>query len=946
MKIRALIDELVNVAENDFCDRAWSGGQFIAVLGGPTSSKPLRDLIQQGAAAIPYLVAHLGDPRPTRKVITPAVGEKVVVIRRGAFITADLALLYPTGARGPGPAFPITVGDLCYVALAQIVNHHHSLALFSGGWGASFFDIGPTPDQIRELTRLCQGMTPARHRAKLIADMDRARNWGVETFACRRLADCYPEALEPLVLPLLPLPTYDGDELWRFVDVELYNATDAQERRKLVEAFVAKHGKAAREGLKCHLFLNLYWAEITPPEMRDGVDVEEQPRRLLVELFGQRPGVRSTDRLGFPTAISRTEKEHLISEVLVSAPSKKFDRAVRDLLATIRDDDQLALVCMDYLAGRGLDADIEAYCRRRQEKLDQEDVAKVRQKMRWTPLHAAVARRNGPLVQRLLAAGSRPDARARNGDTSLHLAARAGDELILRQLVAGKPNLNLKGAAGLTPVQEAIRGDHDAAALVLLGKQCAIPDILVAAVAGRTDLIHRFLEADAASLGHKTNGGRTPLLLAIRHGHASAVRNLLARGALAPPDKPWQPLHLAAQYGHTEVARLLLEKGSKVDVVDKTGRSALFRAVEGKHYSIAQLLLKHRANARLAAKDGEVPLHAAVSTGRTNLIALLLRAGAEVDAAVKETGETPLHRAVRQGVIDVARLLIPRARRVSALDLDGNTALHFAVFEGQEELTRLLLDATADPNVANMAGSTPLHLAAWFGRTKLARLLLDYKAKIDQTRTGRTGETALQLASQQGLIETVRLLLEHRANPLAHDKSAPDWSTPLHATARRGHIEIARLLLARGVPVDVKDSTGRSPLHHAAEIRGDQEAMVRLLLAQKANVRATAKQDWQPIHSAVQAGNGKILGLLLDHKAEVNAREKKDGRTPLHLAIAYEPDFANDTETRVVSLARILLQRKADVTIKDADGITPLASAREKGYAQVVKLLEKYGAKD
>ncbi len=986
-RIERLIDQLVHVRESDYDYAALVRGsgflpldrqgapRFYAGMrlqSPPVTADVLRELVRQGAAAVPHLVAHLRDARSTRLVIRHPNGGKVWGTP-------------PSPLRGPGRPFlsyTATVADLCALALGQIVNRERALVStyefrdafedwFSSRGNISVFPLAASLDQVESLSKEWGALTLPRHKASLVDDFRRAVDHHMRVGAGKRLACYYPDALEALAPQLLSLPTYNYHAAEEFFWNELYPARTTKERCRLLEAFVARYGKPAREAVLRRLFAYL--------------PINEDAQTLLVELFGQPAGVRNEDRPVFLTALDDGEKAELIRTALVHVPGRKVGVALRDLLASPRNSDDVALACLKALAGRGFDSDVEAYLRRGGGSLPQEQVEPVRTRLGWTPLHAAVAHGQRDRVRRLLAGGARADARARNGDTPLHLAVRGGDEAVLRQLLTGKVNLDVKGSSGLTPVQEAARADRDALAVLLLKKECAVPDILVAALADRTDLVDRLAGADGTSLRAKTASGRTALFLAAAGGHAAAVRRLLARGAAgdslkdgrtplheaaarghatvtrvlidhkAEVDAPLReslvtPLHLAAGHGHAEVVRLLLEKGPRVDRGDGVGRTALLHAVEARRENIASLLLKHGADPRLPAKDGELPLHAAVSAGRVTLLPLLLRAGAELEARAMSTGETALHRAAREGRIHAARLLLDRGARVDARDADGNTPLHLAVSENHEGLTRLLLQRKADPEALNRFQAAPLHVAAWFGCARAAELLVAHGAKVERAMplhqpAVHRGGTPLRLAIHQDHPALVRLLLAHRASPLARSHAGEAWDTPLHAAVQDGRVEIARILLERGVPVDIKDCLQRTPLHHAVEAPRHSEALVRLLLGRKANARAPDEDGWQPLHLAAQASNARAAALLLKSGASANAREKEEGRTPLHLAIENDWHGHEPTESRALPVVRLLLEHGADTTIQDNQGRTPLTLAKQREYAEVVRLLGKHGAR-
>eukprot|EP00919_Chromeraceae_sp_WS-2016_P076936 GHVR01182052.1.p1 GENE.GHVR01182052.1~~GHVR01182052.1.p1 ORF type:complete len:116 (+),score=15.91 GHVR01182052.1:30-377(+) len=80
-------------------------------------------------------------------------------------------------------------------------------------------------------------------------------------------------------------------------------------------------------------------------------------------------------------------------------------------------------------------------------------------------------------------------------------------------------------------------------------------------------------------------------------------------------------------------------------------------------------------------------------------------------------------------------------------------------------------------------------------------------------------------------------------------------------------------------------------------------------------------------------GHTDIARLLIDKGADVNSREN-DGYTPLIWA-------SNRGHT---DIARLLIDKGADVNSKDKDGTTPLISASEFGHTEIVRFLIEKGA--
>jgi hypothetical protein len=570
-----LIDELVKVGESDYGYSPWAtgsrflpldrAGEFHVGVWGkppPVASDTMRALVKRGAEAVPHLVAHLGDRRTTRVVIKPFANPLSFerVADYNARTDPDPGLKGDEGMAGPGTTHKVTVGDLCFVALGQIVNRGYQAVRYQPS-GLVYINSPTSSKALHDaVKKRWAGLTPARHRASLIADVLKPDDEGRRIGACKRLAFYYPDALEPLALKLLARPTYPLFQTQSFVRETLYRTADARKRRELFNAFVAKHGEPAREGILLQLFEDLDLLEaneqkrLFPPLEEFG----DQPRRLLIELYGKGKKVRSTERSKYPDALSDVGKARLIEEGLIHDRSVKVDQSVRKVLLSVRAGDDLALACMRRLVGRGYDADIEKYCRRRLPALPREDrkpLQEMLDRLGWTRLHVAVERQDRDGVRRLLGEGADPDAKARDGTAPLHLAAGSGDARVVRALLGARPRLDVPDRDGLTPVQRAVREDHEEVVRLLLAAGCAAPDILVASAAGRKDLVEAFLKKDARQVSARTRHKQTPL-------HPAAEALLAHKADLrAKDDEGRTPLALAKK--SNRMVELLRKHGAR-----------------------------------------------------------------------------------------------------------------------------------------------------------------------------------------------------------------------------------------------------------------------------------------------------------------------------------------------------------------------------------------------
>ncbi|KHJ83043.1 ankyrin repeat protein, partial [Oesophagostomum dentatum] len=89
------------------------------------------------------------------------------------------------------------------------------------------------------------------------------------------------------------------------------------------------------------------------------------------------------------------------------------------------------------------------------------------------------------------------------------------------------------------------------------------------------------------------------------------------------------------------------------------------------------------------------------------------------------------------------------------------------------------------------------------------------------------------------------------------------------------------------------------------------------------------KQGWTPLHSAANWGNYEIIGRLISHGVDPNARST-GSVTPLHLAISSQCENGEN----IFNCVRYLLQAPGiDASVPSGSGDTPLELARRTSGA-------------
>lgn len=190
----------------------------------------------------------------------------------------------------------------------------------------------------------------------------------------------------------------------------------------------------------------------------------------------------------------------------------------------------------------------------------------------------------------------------------------------------------------------------------------------------------------------------------------------------------------------------------------------------------------------------------------------------------------------------------------------------------------------------------------------------------------------LRIAVHSGDMKGTRDMLDLGADPNA--QASPNENPLLLLATTKGYISIAKMLIAYGADIKKAGPTGDTVLHSAAAT-GNLEMMAMLLDAGgRTFVNTTNKYGSTPLHSACIRSSPKIIALLYQNGADLDAADF-DGKSALHATCA----------RGIRDNAKLLISLGCKINLKTVDsGWTALFWAVYLGSCDLVQMLLEHGA--
>ncbi len=227
----------------------------------------------------------------------------------------------------------------------------------------------------------------------------------------------------------------------------------------------------------------------------------------------------------------------------------------------------------------------------------------------------------------------------------------------------------------------------------------------------------------------------------------------------------------------------------------------------------------------------------------------------------------------------------------------------------------------------------PMHILVALFLALLAAL--PASAQIAPTEAELRAYGGLHAAAARGDVAEIEKRIGSGENKEAIDSR---HRTPLHVAVYQKKYDAARTLIRLGADPN-KLEIDRYDIVTIAAVANDVP-MLKIALEGGGNPKAiTSRYDGTALIAAAHLGHAEVVRMLIAAKAPL------DHVNNLQWTALIESIVLGDGGKNHTGTLRALVEAGANVNIPDGSGSTPLRLARNRGYQEMVVILEKAGAK-
>lgn len=407
--------------------------------------------------------------------------------------------------------------------------------------------------------------------------------------------------------------------------------------------------------------------------------------------------------------------------------------------------------------------------------------------------------------------------------------------------------------------------------------------------------------------------------------------------------KQERAVHAAVSHNNKEMIDLLRRRGAKFDVQDKNGLTPLHYAVLYDSEDLIKYFLdpKNRLPVpknllQFAEKQGSSKVLKLVLQKSTNQIPLtqqenfpsqeLLQRSDSIISSLMQGDEAQFFNAIEGLDLNKSiKFTLPSGHKIPLPILHLIYMLPMDTKVKKEILSKLVKMDGVDLHVKNISGETLLHLAAIQDEDPPFK-------EMNVLACNNQGVTPLHIFAQSESLSRFQSVFKGASMANEEDN---DMQTPLFYAIDKNRIDIVRFLLQSGANLHHRSKKMMTPLGFAI----NKKALpIVIALVEKDPMNTCINEQIgmnreSPLHLATHLGSHEIAQWLIEHKANIMQKDA-EGREPIHIA-------ASKGDLRMV---RLLYANKASLFSVDNNGNSLAYFAAQSKCPELLDFLKAHDA--
>ena len=264
--------------------------------------------------------------------------------------------------------------------------------------------------------------------------------------------------------------------------------------------------------------------------------------------------------------------------------------------------------------------------------------------------------------------------------------------------------------------------------------------------------------------------------------------------------------------------------------------------------------------------------------------------------------KTPLIAAIVNGNLEIAKYFFTNFynKRMNELvkmfDEEKRNIVHFSIVSGDMQIIKNILELLKQNKQIlkrlltgkDAKGNSPFHLASQIGKMgSFTKEFVNLYTNQELLLKNELDQNPFHIASKYGNLPMIQSLLyrDQKTEDIFLINSIDiDSNTPLHLATLNKQVAIVKLLLSHGSDPKALNSIGWTSVSCAAK-SGDLESLMAIVdSSNRVDVDATDNNHTTPLHLAAREGHNEIIDYLIQKGADVTVKDYKD-RNPLEMAI-------------------------------------------------------------